>query len=157
MWRRPSGKFVGAVVNQVMFVAFENQAVVSAPSIGKDDAFVDRRDMPLNHLEEFNFRTIGQGGTDDPAASFEKTDNRDFPRCPASANATNPSWSKGAFIHFHTPGGRRCLGMGQFHDPPAEQAVYAMSGVLVDLGQAVRFERLPIGAEQLQNRSKFTL
>jgi hypothetical protein len=26
--------------------------------------------MPLNHLEEFSFRTIGQGGTDDPAASF---------------------------------------------------------------------------------------
>jgi hypothetical protein len=76
----PPGEFVGAVVNPVMFVAFENQAVVSAPSIGKDDAFINRRDMSLNHLEEFSFRTIGQGGTDDPAASFEKTDNRDFPR-----------------------------------------------------------------------------
>jgi hypothetical protein len=58
----PPGEFVGAVMNPVMFVAFENQAVVSAPSIGKDDAFVDRRGMSLNHLEEFSFRTIGQGG-----------------------------------------------------------------------------------------------
>ena len=58
----PPGEFVGAVMNPVMFVAFENQAVVSAPSIGKDDAFIDRGDRPLNHLEEFSFRTIGQGG-----------------------------------------------------------------------------------------------
>ena len=151
------GEFIGAVVNPVMLVAFENQAVVSAPSIGKDDAFVDRRDMSLNHLEEFSFRTIGQGGTDDPAASFEKTDNRDFSRCSASANATNPPWSEVAFIHFHTPGKRRRLGMRQFNNPPAKQAVNAMGGVLVDLGQAACFERLHIGAEQLQNRSKFTL
>jgi hypothetical protein len=38
----PPGEFVGAVMNPIMFVSFENQAVVSAPSIGKDDAFVDR-------------------------------------------------------------------------------------------------------------------
>ncbi len=153
----PPGEFVGAMVNQVMFVAFENQAVVSAPSIGKDDGFINRRDMTLNHLEEFSFRTIGQGGTDDPAASFEKTSNRDFRRCSASANATNPPWSEVAFIHFHTPGERRRLGMGQFHNPPAKQAVNAMRRILVDLGWAARFERLHIGAEQLQNRSKFTL
>jgi hypothetical protein len=39
--------------------------------------------------------------------------------------------------------------MGQFHDTPAQQTVYAMGGVLIDLGQAARFERLHIGAEQL--------
>ena len=64
------GEFIGAVVNPIMLVAFENQAVVSAPPVGENDAFVDRRDMSLNHLEKFSFRTIGQGGTDDPAASF---------------------------------------------------------------------------------------
>ncbi len=58
----PPGELIGAVMNPIMFVAFENQAVVSAPSIGKDDAFIDRGDRPLNHLEEFSFRTIGQGG-----------------------------------------------------------------------------------------------
>ena len=147
----PPGEFIGAVVNPIMLVAFENQAVVSAPPVGENDAFVDRRDMSLNHLEEFCFRTIGQGGTDDPAASFEKTDNRDFPRCPAPANATNPPWSEVAFIHFHTPGKRRRLGMGQFNNPPAKQAVKAMGCVLVDLGQTARFECLHIGAEQLQN------
>ena len=147
----PPGEFVGAVVNPVMFVAFENQAVVSAPSIGKDDAFINRRDMSLNHLEEFSFRTIGQGGTDNSSASFEKADNRDFPRCSAPANATNPPWSEVAFIHFHTPGKWRRLGIGQFHNAPAKQAVNAMSGVLVDLGQSTRLERFHIGAEELQN------
>lgn len=48
-------EFVGAVVNPVMLVAFENQAIVSAPSIGKNDAFTCWRDMSFNHLEEFNF------------------------------------------------------------------------------------------------------
>ena len=145
------GEFIGAVVNPIMLVAFENQAVVSAPPVGENDAFVDRRDMPLNHLEEFSFRTIGQGGTDESSASFEKADNGDFPRCSAPANTTNPSWSEVAFIHFHTPGERRCLGMGQFNNPAAKQAVKAMGCVLVDLGQTACFERFHIGAEQLQN------
>ncbi len=145
----PPGEFIGTVVNTIMLIALKNQAVVSAPPIGENDAFVDRRDMALNHLEEFSFRTIGQGGTNDSSTSFEKTDNRDFPRCPAPANATNPPWSKVAFIHFHTPGKRRRLGIGQFNNPPAKQAVNAMGGVLVDFGQAARFERLHIGAEQL--------
>ncbi len=151
------GKFIGTVMNSIVLVAFKNQAVVSAPSIGKNDTFVGRRDMSFNHLEEFGFRTIKQGGTNDSSASFEKTDNWCLPRCSAPPDATNPSWSEVAFIDFYTPGKRRCLGIGQFNDPPAEQAVNAMSGVLVDLGKSARFERFHIGAEQLQNRSKFTL
>ena len=141
------GKFIGTVMNSIVLVAFKNQAVVSAPSIGKNDTLVGRRDMSFNHLEEFGFRAIKQGGTNDSSASFEKTDNRDFPRCSASANATNPPWSEVAFIHFHTPGKRRRLGMRQFNNPPAKQAVNAMGGVLVDLGQAACFERLHIGTE----------
>ena len=145
------GEFIGAVVNPIMLVAFENQAVVSAPPVGENDAFVDRRDIPLNHLEEFSFRTIGQGGTDNSSASFEKADNRDFPRCSTPPDAADPSRSEVAFIHFHTPSKRRCLGMGQFNNPAAKQAVKAMGCVLVDLGQAASFERFHIGAEQLQN------
>jgi hypothetical protein len=145
------GEFIGTMVNPIMFVAFENQAVVSAPPVGENDAFVDRRDVSLNHLEEFSFRTIRQGGTDVSSPSFEKTDNRDFPSRSASANATNPSWSEVAFIHFHTPSKRRCLGIGQFHNPPTEQTINAMGCVLIDLGQAARFERFHIGAEELQN------
>ena len=34
------GEFIGAMMNPIMLVAFENQAVVSAPSIGENDAFV---------------------------------------------------------------------------------------------------------------------
>jgi hypothetical protein len=102
-------------------------------------------------MEEFGFRTVGQGGTDDSSASFEKTDNRDFPRCSAPANATNPSWSKEAFIHFHTPSKWRRLGIGQFNNPPAKQAVKAMGCILVNLGQTACFERFHIGAEKLQN------
>ena len=113
--------------------------------------------MAFNHLEKFGFRTIGQGGTDDSSSSFEKTDNRDFPRRSSPANAANPAWSKVAFIHFHTPGERRRLGIGQFNNPPAKQAVNTMRRVLIDLGKSTRFERLHISAEQLQNRSKFTL
>jgi len=145
------GEFIGTVVNPIMFVAFENQAVVSAPPVGENDAFVDRRDMSLNHLEEFSFRTIRQGGTDDSSPSFEKTDNRDFPRCSAPANTTNPSWPEVAFIHFHTPGERRSLDMRQFNNPAAKQTVKAMGCVLVDLGQTACFERFHIGTEQLQN------
>ena len=146
-----SGEFIGTVVNPIMLVAFENQAVVSAPPIGENDAFVDRRDMSLNHLEEFSFRTIGQGGTNDSSTSFEKADNWDLPRCSTPSNAAHSSWSEVAFIDFHTPGKRCCLRIGQFNNPPAEQAVNAMRRVLVDLCQEACFERLNISAEQLQN------
>ena len=145
------GEFISAVVNPIMLVAFENQAVVSTPPVGENDAFVGRRDMSFNHMEEFGFRAVGQGGTDDSSASFKKADNRDFPRCSAPANAANPSWSEVAFIHFHTPGKWRRLGMGQFHNPPAKQAVKAMGCILVNLGQTACFERFHIGAEELQN------
>ena len=151
------GEFIGTVVNAIMPVAFENQAVVSAPSIGEDDALVDRKDMSLNHLDVFGFRIIGEGGTNDSAASFEKPDNWNLPRRTTPANAANPSWSEVAFIHFNTTGKRRCLGIGQFNNPPAEQAVDAVSRVLVDLGQTTRFERFHISAKQRQNCSKFTL
>ena len=151
------GEFVGAMMNPIMLVAFENQAVVSTPSIGKNDAFVGGRDMSFNHLEKFGFRTIGQGGTDDSSSSFEKTDNRDFPRRSSPTNAANPACSEVTFIHFHTPGERRRFGIRQFHNPPAKQAVNTMRRVLVDLGKSTCLERLHIGAEQLQNRPKFTL
>ena len=114
------GEFIGTVVNTIMLIALKNQAVVSAPPIGENDAFVDRRDMSLNHLEEFSFRTIGQGGTNDSATSFEKADNWDLPHCSTPTNAADPSWSKVAFIDFHTPGKRRRLGICQFNNPPAE-------------------------------------
>ena len=146
-----SGEFVGAMMNPIMLVAFKNQAVVSAPSIGKNDAFVGGRDMSFNHLEKFGFRTIGQGGTDHSSSSFEETDNWYFPRRSTPTNAANPAWSKVAFIHFHTAGERCRFGSRQFHNPPAKQAVNTMRRVLVDLGQTTRLERFHIGAEQLQN------
>jgi hypothetical protein len=43
------------------------------------------------------------------------------------------------------------------NNPPAKQAVKAMGCILVNLGQTACFERFHIGAEKLQNRSKFTL
>jgi hypothetical protein len=45
-------------MNSIVLVAFKNQAVESAPTIGKNDAFVGRRDMPFDHLEEFSFLTV---------------------------------------------------------------------------------------------------
>ena len=40
-------EFIGTVVDPVMLIALKNQAVVSAPPIGKNDAFVDRRAIAL--------------------------------------------------------------------------------------------------------------
>ena len=139
------------MMNSVVLIAFENQAVVSTPTIGENDTLVGLRDMSFNHMDEFGFRTVGQGGTDDSSAPFEKTNNRDFPRCSAPPDATNPSWSEVAFIHFHTPSKRRRLGIGHFHNPPAEQAVKALGCILVNLGQTARFKRFHIGAEELPN------
>ena len=36
----PPGEFVGAMMNPIMLVAFENQAVIYTPSIVKNDTFV---------------------------------------------------------------------------------------------------------------------
>ena len=50
MWRRPQPKH-WRCGEPVMLVAFEKQAFVSAPPISENDAFIDRRDMSVNHLE----------------------------------------------------------------------------------------------------------
>lgn len=55
------GEFIGAVMNSVVLIAFENQAVVSTPTIGENDTLVGRRDMSFNHMEEFGFEQLGKG------------------------------------------------------------------------------------------------
>ena len=151
------GKFILAMMDTVVFVALKNQTIISTPSIGEDCAFGSWADMPLNHLQKFAFRAVGQGGTDDSSSSFEKADNRNLPRRTTPSDTTNPPWSKVAFIHFHTPGKGRCFGMSQFDDALAKQSVNAVRGVLVDPRNSTRFERFHIGAKELQNRTKFML
>jgi len=150
-------KFIFAMVDSVVFIAFKNQTIISTPTIGEDRALGSRTDMPLNHLKKFAFRAVGQGGTDDSSSSFEKADHRNLPRRTTSSDTTNPPWSKVAFIHFHTPGKGRCFGMSQFNDALAKQPINAVSGVLVDTRNSTRFERFHIGAKELQNISKFML
>jgi len=151
------GKFIFAMVDSVVFVALKNQSIISTPPIGKDRALGSRTDMPFNHLEEFAFRAVGQGGTDDSPASFEKADHRNLPRRTAPSDATNPAWSEVAFIHFHTPGKGRRFGMSQLDDALAKQSVNAVRGVLVDTSNSTRFESFHIRAKELQNGTKFML
>ena len=151
------GKFILAMMDTVVFIALKNQSIISTPSIGEDCAFGSWTDMPLNHLQKFAFRAVGQGGTDDSSSPFEKADNWNLPRRTAPSNASNPSWSKVAFIHFHTPGKGRCFGMSQFNDALAKQPINPVRGVLVDTSNSTRFEGLHIRAKELQNRTKFML
>ena len=151
------GKFILAMMDTVVFVALKNQSIISTPSISEDCAFGSWTDMPLNHLQKFAFRAVGQGGTDDSSSSFEKADHRNLPRRTTSSDTTNPPWSEVTFIHFHTPGKGPCFGMSQFNDALAEQPINAVRGVLVDTRNSTRFEGLHIGAKELQNRSKFML
>jgi len=151
------GKFILAMVDSVVFVAFKNQSIISTPTIGEDRALGSRTDITLNHLQKFAFRAVGQGGTDDSSTPFEKADNWNFLRRTAPSNATNPARSEVAFIHFHTPGKGRCFGMSQFDDALAKQPINAVRGVLVDPRNSTRFERFHIGAKELQNRTKFML
>ena len=83
-------KFIFAMVDSVVFVAFKNQTIISTPTIGEDCAFGSWTDMPLNHLQKFAFRAVGQGGTDDSSSSFEKADHRNLPRRTTSSDTTNP-------------------------------------------------------------------
>ena len=151
------GKFILAMMDTVVFEALKNQSIISTPTIGEDRALCSRTDMTLNHLQKFAFRAVGQGGTDDSSSSFEKANHWNLPRLTASSDTTNPSWSKVAFIHFHTPGKGRCFGMSQFNDALAKQSVNPVRGVLVGPRNSTRFERFHIGAKELQNRTKFML
>jgi hypothetical protein len=151
------GKFILAMMDTVVFIALKNQSIISTPSIGEDCAFGSWTDMPLNHLQKFAFRAVGQGGTDNSSSPFEKADNWNFLRRTAPSNASNHPWSKVAFIHFHTPGKGRCFGMSLFTDALAKQPINAVRGVLVDSSNSTCFEGLHIGAKELQNRTKFTL
>jgi hypothetical protein len=151
------GKFILAMMDTVVFIALKDQPVISTPTIGEDCAFGSWTDMPLNHLQKFAFRAVGQGGTDDSSSSFEKADHRNLPRRTTSSDTTNPPWSEVTFIHFHTPGKGRCFGMSQFDDALAKQPINAVRGVLVDSSNSTRFEGFHIGAKELQNRSKFML
>ena len=151
------GKFIFAMVDSVVFIALKNQSIISTPTIGENRALGSWTDMPLNHLKKFAFRAVGQGGTDDSPASFEKADHRNLPRRTTSSDTANPPWSEVTFIHFHTPGKGRRFGMSQFNDALAKQSVNAVRGVLIDPSDSARFEGLHIGAKELQNGTKFLL
>jgi hypothetical protein len=111
----------------------------------------------INHLQKFAFRAVGQGGTDDSSSSLEEADHRNLSRCSAPSNATNPAWSKVAFIHFHKLAKRSCFGISQFDDALAKRPINAVRGVLVDTSNSTRLERLIIRAKELQNGTKFML
>ena len=55
------GEFVGAMMNPIMLVAFENQAVVSAPSIGKMILSLAGETCPLIIWRSSAFEQLGKG------------------------------------------------------------------------------------------------
>ena len=92
------GKFILAMMDTVVFVALKNQSIISTPTIGEDCAFGSWTDMPLNHLQKFAFRAVGQGGTDDSSSPFEKADNWNLPRRTAPSNDLPSKKRGGAFL-----------------------------------------------------------
>ena len=125
-----SGELIFMMMDAIVLVALQDEAVVSLPSIRVNGAATADHMAP-DHAHQFSFRAVHDGRTEDSAPPFEQANYGDFTPGSTPTLAPHTTRSKVAFIHFHTAGERSRLCFRQHHHSCPQQAVDPMRGVLV--------------------------
>lgn len=150
------GKLIVMIMDAVRFVTFQNQAVVSTPTIGVDRAAFGG-DLPLDHPHQFSLRAVHDGRTKDHSAFFVEPDHSYFFSCPPTAYSSDPPGAEVTFINLHTSRVGSRFFFGQCDNTSWQEAVDSTSGVLIQPTQIACSQGPNIGAPKLQNLTKLRL
>jgi len=134
-----TGELVFVVMDAVMPVAVEHQAVVGSPAIRVDGAAGQHLtfDDGLQCLP----RAVRHDLHVDVPASFEQADDRDLATGSTSSPASHPPSSEVAFVDLNFAGKRPALFHGQVRHTRTQTPIELVRGVLVHTRQLGRRQR----------------
>ncbi len=149
------GKFVAMVMDAVVVVAAEDEAIVGTPAIGEDVTTL--QDSALDDGQKLSGRAVFDHTDIDVVATLVQADDRDFARGSPPALAADPARTEVAFIDLHLAG--EVLGLAQCHahHPRAQQPVKPMHGTVVEPSKPDRGQSRKVGAKILQDLPEFGL
>ena len=142
-------ELVLVMMDAVVFVALEDEAVVSLPSVGVDVGAFE--DAPDDNRHQFLLGAVLYHAQIDVLSALVQADDGDFTTRPAPAFAPHPAWPKVALIDLHFTAQGRALAHRQGHDPLSQQLAKPMHGAVVQSAKFRRRQHRHIMRKILQN------
>ena len=150
-----AGKLVFVVMNAMMLVTAQDEAVVSLPAVGVDGGFGQH--LPLDDRLQLYLGAVFDHARKDLAAAFEQSDDGRLAAGSASAFSSHSPWSEVGFINLNFPGEWSGFLHRHFDYPPPQQLINPLAGLAIDHGQLTCGECRHIGAIQLEQLLEFSL
>lgn len=143
-----AAELVGVVIDpQMLAIPHIDQAVVTPPAVGMDDAV--EGDFPANRGQKHRFRAVGDDLGVDLVVSFVDAEDGGLPSRAASGLALDPAGSEVAFIDLDgaAEGPFEFAGFGHSLTQAGEQAV---EGVAVEAGELGDLDGGEIGGDMAE-------
>src|ERR1700722_16223600 len=115
------GEFVLMMMDAMVLIAPQNQAVVSSPAIGVDVAAF--QDPALDNRQQLSGRAVLHDADVNIVAALVEADYRDLAACAAPPFAADASGTKIAFVDLHLSSELLGFVQGQTNHPLAQQPV----------------------------------
>jgi len=150
-----AGKLVFMMMDAVMFVTTQNEALVGLPTIGLDGGGGEH--LPLDDRHQCLLGTVFDDLGEDLAPALEQADDGRLAAGSAPPFATDPARPKIGLIHLDLSGERPGLVHRQFQNPQPQQIVIMLHGVAVQSQQHARGQGWNVQRKHLHQRPHFGL
>ena len=135
-----TGELIFVMMNTMMFIAIENEAVVGLPAIGIDRGL--REHLPPDNGHQCLLGAVLDDLRKDLPAAFEQADHGGFPAGSTPALAAHPAGPKVTLVHLHFPSHRPLLFPRQLPDPQPQPIIIALRRVPIQPHQCLRRKHL---------------
>jgi len=150
-----SDKFILAVIDsQVPAIANVNQAVVTPPAIGIDDAV--QGDTTSDNALQRSLCAVRDDFCVNTAVAFENAEDSRFAKGPASSLALDAAGAEVGFIHLDLARERR-LGLAIFSDTFTDASQITVNGIAIKSRQSSDLSGVQIECKQPDNLAKLGL
>ena len=140
------------MVDAVMLVATQNEAVIGLPTVGVNGGFGEH--LALDERHQGGLGAVLDDLGEDLAAPLEQTDDGRLAARATPAFAAHPARPKVAFVDLHLARKRPRFFQCQFQNPQAQSIVETLCALHTQARQPSRREGRDIRTKQLQDLPK---
>ena len=148
-----TGELVFMMMNPMVFVAAQDEAVVGLPAIGINGGF--GKHLPLHNRHKLLLGAVLDDGGEDFSSAFEQANYGRLPACSAPAFAPHSPCAEVTLVHFDFSGKRTCFLYRQLQNPKPQFVVKSLRRLRTQPGESRARERRNVRTKQLQYCSKF--
>ena len=148
-------ELVLVMMDAVVLVAAQHQAVVGLPAVGINGGF--RKHLSLYNRHQCLLGAVVHDLREDLPSALEQADNGRFSTRAAPALAAHPTRPEVAFVHFDLASKRLRLLDRQLQNPQPQPVVKPLRGLRTQPRQTSRRQRRYVRAKQPQYRTEFHL